>query len=356
MTEPGLSRFKQIEILRASVSTTLNCRTPMDQFTIPTEAIIAYDVDDWRLQPVRCRAPGPGELLIQMVATGVCHTDLANVGGIQPRILGHEGAGTIWRKGSQCDDSLSVGDPVLLSFAHCRRCHMCTSGHPAHCRDQVPLTIEACDPNFALSDGEDARLAPDAAGRRRVVAAGYFGHSSFSRLALVKESSVVPVKDLIESLDELKIFAPLGCGIQTGACSVVNVIKPKQTDCIAIFGLGGVGLSALIAAKAIGVQDVIAVDILPSRLELAMSLGSTYAINSSRMKKGDLIAAIRSLPPFTDSITSPFGPAGIVDTTGRPEMLEAALASVNRLGRVVQLANQGPGSSLHYSDDDPMVP
>ena len=318
----------------------------MYDYNIPTKAIITYTDPDWRYQNVLCRSPGPNELLIQMVATGICHTDIANVGGIYPRILGHEGGGKILKKGDSVDSSLDVGDPVLLSFAHCKKCHMCITGHPAHCRDQGPMTILGQDPNFALADseGEDSRLGDDGKGKRRVIAGSYFGHSSFSGIALVKESSVVPVKHLINSTDELKIFASLGCGIQTGACAVVNIIKPSSGDSVGVFGLGGVGLSAVMAAKALGVKTIVAVDILPNRLALAEELGATYTINSKRMSGPELTAAIRSLPPYTAGDAAPFGPSGIVDTTGIPSILQAALAAIDRLGRVVQLANQGPGS------------
>lgn len=320
----------------------------MSQYTIPTKAIITYTTEDWQLQNVLCREPGPHELLIKIVACGVCHTDISNVGGIAPRILGHEGAGHILKKGPDVSNHLSEGDPVLLSFAFCRKCYMCKTGHPAHCRDQVPLTIQGQDLNFALAEGDDSRLE-DGTGKKRVVKASYFGHSSFSNVALVKESSVVPVKGLIEDDSELKIFAPLGCGIQTGACAVVNVIKPDpDVDSVGVFGLGGVGLSAVMAAKALGVKTIIAVDILDNRLQLAEELGATYIINSKGLSKDELVSKIRGLEPFdlSKDEEAPFGPSGIVDTTGVPTLLQAALASVNRLGRVVQLANHGPGSKV----------
>lgn len=220
------------------------------EYAVPTTAIITYTDKDWRYQSVLAREPGPNELLIQMVATGICHTDIANVGGVYPRILGHEGAGKILRKGPSCSDSLLEGDPVLLSFAHCKECHTCVTGHPAHCREQVAITIQGQDPNFTLADeeGEHEMLGEDVQGRKRVVKASYFGHSSFSGIAVVKESSVVPVKEYINGEEDLRMFAPLGCGIQTGACAVVNIINPKPEDSIAVFGLGGVGLSAVMVS------------------------------------------------------------------------------------------------------------
>jgi Zn-dependent alcohol dehydrogenase len=318
----------------------------MYEYTIPTKAIITYTDPDWRLQDVLAREPGEHELLIKIVATGICHTDIANVGGIYPRILGHEGAGHILRKGPKVSSSFEIGDPVLLSFAHCKDCHMCVTGHPAHCSEQVPITIQGQDPNFALAEGEHEALEDDGKGKKRVVKASYFGHSSFSGIALVKESSVVSVNGLVSSVEDLRRFAPLGCGIQTGACAVANIIHPQPSDSVAVIGLGGVGLSAIMAAKALDVKTIIAIDILPNRLQLAQDLGATHTINSKGMSKDELTLAIRNLPPFNESKMSAFGPSGIVDTTGIPSILQAALAAVDRLGRVVQLANQGPGSFL----------
>jgi Zn-dependent alcohol dehydrogenase len=225
----------------------------MYEYTIPAKAIITYTDHDWRLQNVLCREPRDGELLVQIVASGICHTDQSNVGGIYPRVLGHEGAGHVLQKGPNCSIGVSIGDPVLLSFAHCRKCYFCLKGHPAHCVDQIPLTIQGQDLNFALDldkgEEEDERLELDKLGRRSVVKAAYFGHSSFSSIALVKESSVVNVKDLVKSEAELKMFAPLGCGIHTGACSVTNVGDLGEEDGFAVFGLGGVGLSAVMVNR-----------------------------------------------------------------------------------------------------------
>ena len=337
----------------------------MYEYTIPARAIIAYTSEEWRLENVLCREPGKGELLVQLVASGICHTDVANVGGIAPRILGHEGAGKVLKKGPELTIDVSSGDPVLLSFAHCQDCYFCSRGHPAHCVNQVPLTIQGCDPNFALADREDERLAVDEQGKHRIVAAGYFGHSSFSSIALVKESSVLNVKNLIKSDDELRMFAPLGCGFQTGTCTVTNVADLGEHDSLGVFGLGGVGLSAVMvsesgndsrwsltlfkAGKARNLAAIIAVDIVQSRIDMARSLGATHCINSKGMTKEQLTAAIRALPPFSQSepgSQNPLGPSAILDTTGLPNLLQAALASVNRLGRVIQLANQGLGSTV----------
>ena len=109
---------------------------------------------------------------------------------------------------------------------------MCVTGHPAHCRDQVPITIQGEDPNFALAEGEDEdeRLEKDGQGRKRVVKASYFGHSSFSGVAVVKESSVVSVKDLVKDDEDLKRFAPLGCGRMFDLfCNLVTMIYANLT-------------------------------------------------------------------------------------------------------------------------------
>lgn len=199
----------------------------MSEYTIPTQAIITYGNSDWRLQPVLARSPGPKELLVRVIATGICHTDIVNKGNIAPRILGHEGAGRVLQKGSACTVDVEIGDPVLLSFAHCRKCYMCTSGHPAHCDESGSLTLRAEDLNYVLAEGEEESLEKDHEGKRRIVKAGYFGHSSFSGIAVVKESSIVSVKGLVNNDEELEIFAPLGCGskLSSLACLASRITR-----------------------------------------------------------------------------------------------------------------------------------
>ena len=131
-----------------------------------------------------------------------------------------------------------AGDAVLLSFASCGSCHFCNSAHPAFCAQFAAL-------NFATLD-EDYTLASDSS---KTVQGSFFGQSSFASTALVKERSVVNVTDLVKDKEELKLLAPLGCGLQTGSGTIIRIAKATKEDSIAVLGLGGVGLSAIMVGE-----------------------------------------------------------------------------------------------------------
>jgi Zn-dependent alcohol dehydrogenase len=132
---------------------------------------------------------------------------------------------------------VKVGDPVLLSFDSCEKCGECQAKRPAYCDTFAPMNLYGEQDVFKSQDGESP------------IAAKFFGHSSFANLSVVKETTVLPVKDLIKSEEELKLFAPLGCGIQTGVGAFLNLVKPGPEDRVMVCGLGGVGLSAVMASR-----------------------------------------------------------------------------------------------------------
>lgn len=136
--------------------------------------------------------------------------------------------------GPKVTKRFDIGDPVLLSFDHCTKCTQCRNGHPAYCATFNPLNVAGETTTF-----QDAR--GDVAGQ-------FFGQSSFANLSAVKEASVVNVKGLIKGEDELKLFAPMGCGFQTGAGTVVNLAKATSEDTVVVMGLGGVGLAAVMVS------------------------------------------------------------------------------------------------------------
>ena len=217
----------------------------------PTRAIVSTSPSpsnhtpgsNWHLQDVLCPSePGEKELLISMTASGICHSDLlvtSNLsrGGDYPRVVGHEGAGYVKAIGSGVTKDMKVGDPVLLSFAYCGECHHCRNGKVNVCAQFMPLNLVGEADTFKSADGKEG------------IAGKFFGQSSFAQLSVVREDSVVPAKDLIKNDEELKLFSPLGCGLQTGAGSVLNVAKATRNDSVAILGLGGVGLSALMVGQ-----------------------------------------------------------------------------------------------------------
>lgn len=188
-----------------------------------------------------------------------------------PAILGHEGAGYIRALGAGVrDPSLRIGDFVLLSFNTCGVCKQCRRGHPSYCHGGPRLHMNA----VRVEDGSSpARLKGDG----RSVRSQFFGQSSFAKMSVVKESCVVKFEGDAEGAG---IFAACGCGFQTGAGTVLNVLKPREDDVVAVFGMGSVGLAALMAAKAVGVRRLVAVDVNAERLELARELGATEVVNS----------------------------------------------------------------------------
>lgn len=246
-------------------------------------------------------APKDNEILIKMVATGVCHTDTAGRDGLTtplPVALGHEGAGLVEQVGSGVID-IKPGDHVVLSFAYCGHCRHCLTGHPGMCDhfNELNFAGHSYDGSHRLhlSDGQPLST--------------FFGQSSFSTYAVVDQHNVVKVDPTVD----LRLPGPLGCGIQTGAGTILNYLQPKFGESLVIFGTGAVGLSAIMAAKLTGAERIIAVDIFDQRLSLAKELGATDVVNS---KTVDAEAAIREILPSGADYT--------LDTTGvSPVVLNA---------------------------------
>ena len=227
--------------------------------------------------------PRQGEILVRIVASGICHTDI-NVHerdrSPKPIVLGHEGAGIVERVGSGVT-RLVPGDRVILSVSFCGECPSCRNNAHSYCYECLPRNFGGRRPDGStpLSQGGAA------------INARFFGQSSFATYSLADERSAVKVPDDLP----LEIMGPLACGVITGAGSVINSLAVRPGQSIAIFGTGGVGLSAVMAARIVGATRIIAVDIVPARLELALELGATDAIDAS---SGDVARAIRDLTRY----------------------------------------------------------
>jgi len=268
--------------------------------------------------------PSPDEVLVRIVACGICHTDVAcrdaHLPLPLPIVLGHEGAGVVERVGQSVAD-LVPGDHVLLSFGHCGRCSPCLEGNAPYCDHFSGL-------NFGGTRPDGSTALHDGAGP---VHSHFFGQSAFSSHVLVHRLNAVRIpKDL-----SLETLAPLGCGIQTGAGAVLNCLKPDAGESIAVFGVGAVGLSAIMAAKIAGCQRIVAVDRLVERLHVAQALGATDCIVAGPAR--ELPAAIRSLSGAVDYA---------VDTTGNRDVAAAAVQSVRRQGVCMMLGIYLPGDQL----------
>ena len=246
-----------------------------DQF-IKSKAAIAWGPNQpLSVEEVDVMLPRKGEVLVRIVATGVCHTDAFTMSGqdpegIFPVILGHEGGGIVEQIGEGVT-SVSVGDHVIpLYTAECGECKFCKSGKTNLCS--------------AVRETQGKGLMPD--GTTRFYKDGqpifhYMGCSTFSEYTVLPEISLAKVSKEAP-LEEVCL---LGCGVTTGMGAVLNTAKVEKGDNVAIFGLGGIGLSAIIGAKMAGANRIIGVDINESKFELAKQLGATDCINPKNYDK-----------------------------------------------------------------------
>ncbi len=228
---------------------------------------------------VELDGPGPGEVLIKVAAAGLCHSDLSVINGDRPRpmpmALGHEAAGIVEELGDGVTD-LAVGDHVVVVFVpSCGHCAPCAEGRPA-----------LCEPG-AAANGAGTLLS----GARRIHRDGanvnhHLGCSVFAEYATVSRRSLVKI-DASIPLDEAALF---GCAVLTGVGAVVNTAQVRVGSSVAVIGLGGVGLAALIGAHAAGARQIVAVDLADDKLEQARALGATHAFNAGAP---DAIEAIR---------------------------------------------------------------
>ncbi|HWE90092.1 MAG TPA: NAD(P)-dependent alcohol dehydrogenase [Pseudonocardiaceae bacterium] len=227
--------------------------------------------------------PGAGEILVKIHSSGVCHTDI----GVRnqwlpvplPLVLGHEGAGVVEAVGEGVT-KVVPGDKVVLSFASCHQCASCNRGEPAYCAQFVMSNVAGSRP-----DGTNALRTKDG----DEVHGFFFSQSSFATYALALESNTVK---LAPDAD-LSIVGPLGCGIQTGAGTVLNRLRPPAGSSLVVFGAGAVGLAALMAAKVVGCTTIVAVDLVSERLSLAEELGATHTVNAATSE--DVLAEIREI-------------------------------------------------------------
>jgi aryl-alcohol dehydrogenase len=234
------------------------------------------------VETVELEEPRPGEILVRIVASGICHTDVKvhQRPGPKPIVLGHEGAGVVEKVGEGVT-GLVEGDHVVLSVNFCGQCPSCRRNEHSYCYEVLPRNFGGLRPDGTSPLSKDGTL----------VHARFFGQSSFSTYSLADERAAIKVPRDIP----IEILGPLGCGVQTGAGAVINSLRVRTGDTLAIFGTGGVGLSAVMAARLVGAARIIAVDIVPSRLHLAKELGATDVIDSS---SEDPVARIRELTRY----------------------------------------------------------
>jgi aryl-alcohol dehydrogenase len=274
-----------------------------------------------KIESLEMEGPRDDNVLVRIAASGICRTDIDLIDdwdeSSTPVVLGHEGAGVVEAVGKKVK-SVKRGDHVVLSYQSCGRCRYCRKGRPMDCSRFWEANF-----GFQRLDGSNAL-------ERNSVRGHFFGQSSFSTHTLATERNLVKVsKDL-----PLDVLAPLGCGLQTGAGTIMNSLAVPAGKAVAVFGTGAVGLAAIMAARIIGASPIIGVDINPMRLQLALELGATHTINNRRDDAAACIAAI------TGS-----GVDYVLEITGEPEMYQLAVAVLNPKGSVAIFSGvTAPGS------------
>ena len=265
----------------------------------------------YSIERLELAGPAGGEILVRVVGTGMCHTDMiprapefAALAPL-PLVTGHEGAGVVEAIGAGTT-GVAVGDHVVLSFDSCGVCTSCRGGHPAYCETFLPRNLSG-----RHLDGSSP--ATDEAGKP--VGARWFGQSSFATHAVATPRNAVVVDRSLP----LELLGPLGCGIQTGAGSVLVAMGVRAGTAIAIYGAGAVGLAAVMAARVAGATTIIAVDLHPARLELARELGATHTIDGKTDAGQQILAA-------TGGLDYAF------DTTGIPAVITGAITALRPLG------------------------
>jgi aryl-alcohol dehydrogenase len=284
------------------------------------------------LQELEMDAPRANEILVRIVATGICQTDVhvrnrTQAAGL-PIVLGHEGAGVVEEVGAEVT-AVRAGDHVVLSYDACGHCRFCLSGRYPYCEHAMAI-------NFGGSrlDGTNALHRPGGMPAGGDVHGHFFGQSSFATYALATQRNVIKVPTDLR----LELLAPLGCGLQTGAGAVMNSLRVSANSSIAIFGTGAVGLAAVMAAHIVGASPIIGVDIIPQRLALAAELGATHTIDARKEDVRQRIADI------TGS-----GVDYVLEITARPEMLKLAVEVLAMCGVAGQIGGAPRGTEAPIS-------
>ena len=277
------------------------------------------------IETVELAPPGPGELCVRVLAAGLCHSDLSVIDGSRlrpmPMVLGHEATGEIVELGADVQ-GFRVGDRVVFCFIpNCGRCEPCASGRPALCE---------------LGAAANAAGTLLGGGRRWLDGNGLtlhhlLGVSGFAEYTVVSARSAVRIDhDLVP-----EIAALFGCAVMTGVGAVVNTAKVSAGESVAIFGLGGVGLAALLGAHASGANPLIAIDVAAYKFELARELGATHCVDAG---DGDAIDRVREI--------SRGGVQFAIESVGSERVLAQAYAATRRGGTTVTVGLPSPDRML----------
>ncbi len=277
------------------------------------------------IEELELEGPGPGEVLVEIAGAGLCHSDLSLINGTRPRalpiVMGHEAAGIVREVGPGVHD-LRPDDHVVFSYVPmCGRCIYCATGRPALCEPGTRANVAG-----TLLNGK--RRFRDAQGRE---INHHVGVSGYSQYTIAAQESLIKIDPAIP-LEKAALF---GCAIVTGVGSVVNTAGVQPGMSVAIFGMGGVGLSAVMGARLAGAHPIIAVDLLESKLDLARQMGASHTVNA---RQDDPVEAIRELTGGGAHYT--------FDAVGNEKVLLQAYQATRRAGTTVAIGLPAPDRVL----------
>lgn len=274
-----------------------------------------------RIEELTLAEPGPGEVLVEIAGAGLCHSDLSVIDGSRPRVMpmvmGHEASGIVREVGANVDQFVPDDHVVFSWVASCGRCEFCATGRGALCRP-------GAEANIAGSLLSGARHFTDGNAK---VCHHHLGVSAFSQFSVVAQESLVK----IDHSFPLPLAALFGCAVMTGVGAVVNTARVTPGSSVAVFGLGGVGLSAVMGARLAGASPIIAVDKLDSKLKLAGEVGATHTINADQ---DDPITAIRDF--IGDGVEYAF------ESVGNEQVLMQAYAATRCGGTTITVGLPAP--------------
>ncbi len=297
------------------------------------------DSQPLRWQELELADPGPGEVRVRVRAAGLCHSDLSTINGSRrrptPMAIGHEAAGEVVAVGPGVTDR-RVGEHVVLTFVPtCGACEFCAEGRPALCGPGAA----ANGAGELLGGGRRLRTAAGTAGGGDAGDSGpaeevhhHLGVSAFSEQVVVSTRSTVPIDPELP----WEIAALFGCAVLTGVGAVVNAAQVTPGESVAIFGLGGVGLAALLGAVAAGANPIVAVDRVPEKLALARELGATTVV--AAVEDVDVAAAVRD--------ATGGGAHHAIETVGSAAVLAQAYTATRRAGQTTTVGLPDPSAQL----------
>lgn len=292
-----------------------------------TAAVVFERNGPFRIEKIDLCDPRDDELLVEIAASGMCATDLHGRDGYYntpyPAVFGHEGAGIV-RATGRAVTGFKPGDHVVMAYPWCGVCPNCQSGRQTYCVDAFPLKMKGTRADGSTLHSQNGKP----------VYSAFFQQSSFGTFTIANERYAVKVRNDAP----LELLSTLACGGQTGAGAVLNVMKPRAGDSIAIFGVGAVGLSSLMAARIAGCDPIIAVDVHDHRLAIARGMGATHTINHTN--RTDVVQEIRKITGLGARFT--------VETSALPQVFREAVDCLMPAGTCVLLGSAPAGTEVTF--------